>query len=170
MKPEELLREFPDFPEEGILFKDITPILQNIDAFNEVIEIFVEHYRDYKFKYVAAIEARGFLLGPILSRELNRGFIPIRKPGKLPGDKISATYELEYGDNTLEIHRDALEKGDRILLIDDLLATGGTSGAAINLIERLGGVVAGAGYLIELVDLQGRENLHDYDVFSIIKE
>ncbi len=170
MNLKEILREIPDFPEEGILFKDITPLLRDIDAFNEIIDRFMEEYSEVEFDYIAAIEARGFLLGPILSRELDRGFIPIRKPGKLPADKISATYELEYGENTLEIHTDAIDSGDRVLLIDDLLATGGTSNAAIELIERLGGEVIGAGYLIELVDLNGRERLQEYDIFTIMKE
>ncbi len=164
------LREVPDFPEEGILFKDITPILQDIEAFDKVIDIFIEEYKDKEFDYIAAIEARGFLLGPILSRELEKGFIPIRKPGKLPCEKVSATYELEYGENTLEMHTDAINSGDKVLLIDDLLATGGTSNAAIELIESLDGEVIAAGYLIELEDLEGRDNLQEYDIFSIMKE
>lgn len=170
MNLKEKLREVPDFPEKGILFKDITPLLQDIEAFDEVIDIFIEEYSNKEFDYIAAIEARGFLLGPVLSRELKKGFIPIRKPGKLPCDKITATYELEYGQNTLEIHTDAINPGDKVLLIDDLLATGGTSKAAIELIERLEGDVVSAGYLIELVDLAGRDNLQEYEIFSIMKE
>ena len=170
MNLKDKLREVPDFPEEGILFKDITPILQDIEAFDEVIDRFIEEYKEIEFDYIAAIEARGFLLGPILSREMGKGFIPIRKPGKLPCEKISATYELEYGENTLEIHTDAINPGDKVLLIDDLLATGGTSNAAIELIEKLEGEVVSAGYLIELVDLNGRDHLQDYDIFSIMKE
>ncbi len=170
MNLKDKLREVPDFPEEGILFKDITPILQDIEAFDEVIDRFIEEYKEKEFDYIAAIEARGFLLGPILSREMGKGFIPIRKPGKLPCEKISATYELEYGENTLEIHTDAINPGDKVLLIDDLLATGGTSNAAIELIEKLEGEVVSAGYLIELVDLNGRDHLQDYDIFSIMKE
>ncbi len=170
MNLKNLLREVEDFPEEGILFKDITPILKDKNGFNEVIERFVEEFAELEFDYIAAIEARGFLLGPVLSREFECGFIPIRKSGKLPADKVSVTYELEYGESELEMHTDSLEPGNKVLLIDDLLATGGTSLAAIELIEKLEAEVVAAGYLIELTDLPGRSNLQDYNIFSIMKE
>ena len=170
MNIEEFIREIPDFPKEGILFKDITPILHNPETYNYVIDKMVEYYSDFEIDYVAAIEARGFLFGPQIAMRLNKGFIPIRKPGKLPADVISAEYELEYGTNTIEIHKDAVKPGDKILLIDDLLATGGTTRAAINLIEKLEGEVVGIGFLLELLALEGRAELKGYDIYSLISD
>ncbi|MGM0419891.1 MAG: adenine phosphoribosyltransferase [Bacillota bacterium] len=168
MNLEEYIRDIPDFPKKGILFKDITPLLQDPKSYRKVIDILTEHYSGKNIDYVAAIEARGFLFGPQLALELNKGFIPIRKPGKLPADSLSAEYELEYGTNILEIHKDSIKPGDKILLIDDLLATGGTTKAAIQLIEKLKGEVIGLGFLLELKELNGREDLQGYEVFSII--
>ena len=170
MNIKEFIREIPDFPKEGILFKDITPILHNPETYNYVIDKMVEYYSDFEIDYVAAIEARGFLFGPQIAMRLNKGFIPIRKPGKLPADVISAEYELEYGTNTIEIHKDAVKPGDKILLIDDLLATGGTTRAAINLIEKLEGEVVGIGFLLELLALEGRAELKGYDIYSLISD
>ena len=170
MNIEEFIREIPDFPKEGILFKDITPILHNPETYNYVIDKMVEYYSDFEIDYVAAIEARGFLFGPQIAMRLNKGFIPIRKPGKLPADVISAEYELEYGTNTIEIHKDAVKPGDKILLIDDLLATGGTTRAAINLIEKLEGEVVGIGFLLELLALEGRAELKGYNIYSLISD
>ena len=170
MNIKEFIREIPDFPKEGILFKDITPILHNPETYNYVIDKMVEYYSEFEIDYVAAIEARGFLFGPQIAMRLNKGFIPIRKPGKLPAEVLSAEYELEYGTNTIEIHKDAVKKGDKILLIDDLLATGGTTKAAINLIEKLDGIVVGIGFLLELLALEGRNELKGYDIYSLISD
>ena len=170
MNLSDYIREIPDFPKEGILFKDITPLLQDTTAFRQAIDRMAEHYQELEFDYIAGIEARGFLLGPTLAYKFDKGFIPIRKPGKLPADKISASYELEYGTNTLEMHRDAFKPGDKVLLVDDLLATGGTARAAVELIESLEGEVTGIGFLIELVDLNGRGDLEGYDVYSLLEE
>ncbi len=164
------IRNVKDFPKEGIIFKDITPLLKNEKAFHEAINVLVEKYKDEDIDYVAGIESRGFLVGTPLAMCLGKGFIPIRKPNKLPAEVIDASYELEYGTNTLELHKDALTEGDNVLLIDDLLATGGTINAAIELIEKLGANVIGIGFLLELEFLHGREKLTDYDVYSLIKD
>lgn len=170
MNIKDFIREIPDFPKEGILFKDITPILQNPKSYKYVINKMVEYYSDFDIDYVAAIEARGFLFGPQIAMKLDKGFIPIRKPGKLPAEVISAEYELEYGTNTIEIHKDAIKPGDRVLLIDDLLATGGTTKAAIELIEKLNGKIVSVGFLLELTALNGRDELEGYDVYSLISD
>jgi len=164
------IRNIKDFPKEGIIFKDITPLLKNGNAFNEVINVLVEKYKDEDIDYVAGIESRGFLVGTPLAMGLGKGFIPIRKPNKLPAEVIDAFYELEYGTNKLELHKDAITEGDNVLLIDDLLATGGTINAAVELIEKLGGNVVGIGFLLELEFLHGREKLTDYDIYSLIKD
>ncbi len=170
MNIKEFIREIPDFPKEGILFKDITPILHDPKIYNYVIDKMVEYYSEFEIDYVAAIEARGFLFGPQIAMRLDKGFIPIRKPGKLPAEVISAEYELEYGTNTIEVHKDAIKSGDKVLLIDDLLATGGTTRAAISLIEQLDGEVIGIGFLLELEALEGREELEGYKVYSLISD
>ncbi len=170
MNIKEFIREIPDFPKEGILFKDITPILHDPKIYNYVIDKMVEYYSEFEIDYVAAIEARGFLFGPQIAMRLDKGFIPIRKPGKLPAEVISAEYELEYGTNTIEVHKDAIKSGDKVLLIDDLLATGGTTRAAISLIEQLDGEVIGIGFLLELEALKGREELEGYKVYSLISD
>lgn len=164
-----LIRTIPDFPVPGILFRDITTLIRDGVAFQEAIDTLVEHYRDSEVDVVAGIEARGWIFGAPLAYELGAGFVPIRKPSKLPAEKISLTYSLEYGSNTLEIHRDAITSSDKVLLVDDLLATGGSSRAAAELIQKLGGKIVSLAFLIELVDLHGRDKLRDYDVYSMIQ-
>lgn len=163
------IRNIPDFPVQGILFRDITTLLKDPDAFQEAIDSLLDRYLDEDIDLVAAIEARGLIFGAPLAYELAAGFVPIRKPGKLPAETISASYTLEYGTNTLEMHKDAIEPGQRVLLVDDLVATGGSAKAAAELIERLGGTVVGIVFLIELTELKGVEQLEGYDVFSLIK-
>jgi len=164
-----LIRSIPDFPIKGILFRDITTLIRDGDAFQDVIDSMVEHYIDTDIDAIAAVEARGWIFGAPLAYELGCGFVPVRKPSKLPAEKISVSYALEYGENTLEMHKDALTPGSKVLLVDDLLATGGSSSAAINLIEQLGAQVVSVAFLIELVDLKGRDKLKGYDVYSMIK-
>ena len=164
------IRNIPDFPKEGIEFKDITPLLKDKDAFRESIELLKKQYQDKEIDYIVGIEARGFVVGTPLALAMNKGFIPIRKPGKLPAEKIKAAYDLEYGSNELELHRDSINPDDNILLIDDLLATGGTVRAAVDLIEKLGGNIVGIGFLLELEDLNGRSKLEDHEVFSLLKD
>jgi len=163
------IRDVPDFPVKGILFKDICPLLQNADAFQQAVDTLTDHFRDREIDVVVAIESRGFVFGAPVAYKLHAGLIPVRKPGKLPAETISVEYTLEYGTNTLEIHRDAIQPGQRVLLVDDLLATGGSARAAIDLVEQLGGKVVGLGFLIELTFLRGIEKLEGYEVFSILK-
>lgn len=163
------IRDIPDWPKKGILFRDITPLLENGEALSAAIDCFCEDLADADIDYVAAVEARGFIFGPMIADRLGVGFIPIRKKGKLPFETKSVTYDLEYGADTLEIHRDAIQQGHRILMIDDLLATGGTMRAACELIEKIGGKIAGIKFLIELNELGGREKLVGYDVKSLIR-
>ena len=163
-----LIRDVPDFPIEGILFKDITTLIRNEEAFRKVIDWMVDQYANIRVDRVVAIEARGYIFGAPLAYKLGAGFVPIRKPGKLPAKIVSESYELEYGTNTLEIHEDGIEPGQRVLVIDDLLATGGSARAAINLVERLGGTVEGVAFLVELDFLHGRDKLEGYDVRSLI--
>ncbi len=165
-----LIRSIPDFPVPGILFRDITTLVRDGEAFQEAIDTMVEHYKfDTEVDVIAAIEARGWIFGAPLAYELGAGFVPIRKPSKLPAEKISLSYALEYGENTLEMHRDAIPPGTKVLIVDDLLATGGSARAAIDLIEKLGGKVVGLAFLIELVDLHGRDKIKGYDVYSMIQ-
>jgi adenine phosphoribosyltransferase len=163
-----LIRDVPDFPIEGILFKDITTLTRNKEAFREAIDRMADQYADSNVDRIVAIEARGYIFGAPLAYKLGAGFVPIRKPGKLPAETISESYELEYGTNTLEMHRDGIEPGQRILVVDDLLATGGSARAAINLVERLGGRIVGVAFLVELDFLNGREKLEGYDMLSLI--
>ena len=163
------IRNIPDFPKEGILFKDITPLLKDKKAFQSAIDEMAKEYKDMDIDYVVGIEARGFIIGTPMAYALNKGFIPVRKPGKLPYDKLTASYDLEYGSNELEIHSDAIEEGDNILLVDDLLATGGTTKASVDLIEELGGNIVGIAFLLELVDLNGREKINEYDIFTLLQ-
>ncbi len=165
----QLVRDIPNFPEPGIIFKDITPVLKHPQALKEVVDLMTEHARQLKPDVIAGIESRGFVFGLPIAINLGLGFVPIRKLGKLPGEKISEEYALEYGTNTVEIHTDAIEPGQRVVVIDDLLATGGTAAASARLIERLGGVVAGFSFLIELTFLDGRKNLRGYDVYTLIQ-
>jgi adenine phosphoribosyltransferase len=164
-----MIRDVPDFPVKGILFKDITTLIKDPDAFQEAVDALLDRVIDEEIDIVAAIESRGFIFGAPLAYELAAGFVPIRKPDKLPAEKISVSYTLEYGTNTLEMHRDAIEPGQRVLLVDDLLATGGSAKAAVELIEKLGGEVVGIVFLIDLTFLKGVEKLEGYDVFSLIK-
>jgi adenine phosphoribosyltransferase len=163
-----LIRDIPDFPQPGIVFKDITPLLADEIAFSTVIDLIVVHYGRGSVDKVVGIEARGFILASPVAYHFGAGFIPVRKAGKLPWDTESAEYELEYGTETLEIHKDALAPGERVLIVDDVLATGGTAKATASLVERLGGKVIGIACLIELGFLQGRDKLQDYDFFSLI--
>ncbi len=163
-----LIRDVPDFPIEGIMFKDITTLIRDEDAFREVIDWMTDQYADSRIDCIVAVEARGYIFGAPLAYKLGVGFVPIRKPGKLPAKTISESYELEYGTNALEIHEDGIEPGQRVLVIDDLLATGGSARAAVNLVERLGGEIIGVAFLVELDFLHGRDKLEDYDVLSLI--
>ena len=164
-----LIRDVKDYPKEGVVFKDITTLIKNGKAFNEVLDILYEICKDKKIDLVAAIESRGFIFGGALADRLGVGIIPVRKVGKLPAECVAEKYELEYGTDSLEMHTDAVTKGQRILVVDDLLATGGTLQATCRLIEKLGGEVTGIMVLIELSFLKGREKIKDYDFFSLIK-
>ncbi len=169
MELKDLIRNVPDFPIKGIQFKDVTTLLKEGEAFASAVDYMYEPFRQKEIDKIAAIEARGFIFGAALAYKLNLGFVPIRKPGKLPAETISEEYELEYGKNAIEVHADAVRQGERILLVDDLLATGGTAAAACRLIERLGGDIVGVSFLIELTDLKGRDLLRKYTVFSLIQ-
>ena len=164
-----LIRDIPDFPQPGILFRDVTPLLADARALREVVAHFAERYRGAGIDAVAGIESRGFIFGAPLAIELGVGFVPIRKIGKLPAEKIFREYALEYGTATLEIHVDAVSPGQRVLLIDDLLATGGTAAAAAHLVQTLGGDVAAVAFLIELEFLEGRGRMEGFDVYSVLK-
>lgn len=163
------VRDVPDFPKPGILFKDITPLLGHPEAFETCLQLFVEHYRDMDVDAVIGIESRGFIFGAAVASRLRKSFVPARKPGKLPWDTHSAEYALEYGTDSIEIHTDAFAKGSRVLIIDDLLATGGTARAAAELVEKMQGHVVGTGFAIELSFLKGAEKLKPIEVFSLIK-
>jgi adenine phosphoribosyltransferase len=165
---EEKIRTIPDFPKKGIMFKDITPLLQDPKAVHYVIEKFVDHYRSKNIDAVACAESRGFIFGAMLAYELNVSFIPLRKPGKLPYKTIRQEFDTEYSRDAFEVHTDAIKKGQNVLIIDDLLATGGTSKAAADLVEKLGGNVAGLAFVIELSFLHGREKLKGYDVLTLV--
>jgi len=164
-----LIREVPDYPKPGILFYDITTLLKDKRGFHVLIDRLCAHYAGHKIDLVVGIEARGFILAPALAYSLNAGFVPVRKPNKLPAKSARISYGLEYGNDTLEIHEDAVQKGQNVLLCDDLLATGGTAEAATRLIRSLGGNVDGAAFAIELNFLHGRERLDGMDVFSLIQ-
>lgn len=162
-----LIREIPDFPKKGILFRDITPLLENAGAFEKTLQILKKNCPARVAK-VVAIESRGFILGGALASKLKAGFVPVRKGGKLPYKKSTVTYALEYGQDTLEMHSDGIKKGEKVVLVDDLLATGGTAEAAARLVEKLGGRVVKIIFLIELKDLGGKEKLREYSVFSLL--
>ena len=167
-KLRELIRDVPDYPKKGIVFKDITTLIKKGDAFDGVVNIFLEKCKDKKVDLVAAVESRGFIFGGVLANRLNVGFIPVRKFGKLPADTVEQKYDLEYGTDTLEIHKDAIQPGERVLIVDDLLATGGTLAATCKLVEKLGGEVAGILVMIELGFLNGRDKVKDYDLFTLL--
>ena len=163
------IRNVPDFPKKGIHFKDITTLLRDAHAFKYAIKEILSMIKDKKIDVVVSAESRGFILGSVLSYELNAGFVPLRKPGKLPYKTIRQEFDTEYSKDAFEIHVDAINKGDRVLIVDDLLATGGTAKAAVDLIERLGGKVGAIAFLVELSFLSGRKVLNGYDVYSVIK-
>ena len=162
------IRDVPDYPKPGIIFKDITTLLKDPEAFRRATEALADHYRSQDFDLVLGIEARGFIFGGALALALGRGFVPVRKPGKLPAAVLSESYALEYGEDTVNMHVDAVAPGQRVILFDDLLATGGTLAATAALVEKAGGVVAGIGVVIELAFLKGREALAGYEVYSIV--
>ena len=164
-----LIRDVPDFPEPGIVFKDITPILAHPDAMSTIIDLIVVHFGRGTVDKVVGIEARGFILAAPVAYHFNAGFVPIRKVGKLPWETISEEYELEYGTATIELHRDAIHPGERVLIVDDVLATGGTAKAAASLVERSGGTIRGIACLVELEFLKGRTKLEDYELHTFLR-
>lgn len=165
----EYIRDIPDWPKEGVVFKDITPLLKDGRSFAKAIDDLAAHYEGKKIDLVLGAEARGFIIGGALAYKLGSGFVPARKPGKLPWETTSAEYELEYGTDSLEIHTDGVFPGAKVLVVDDVLATGGTASAKARLVEQLGGEVAGVAFLIELTFLNGRSKLEGYDVFALIR-
>lgn len=169
MELKKFIRDVPDFPKKGIVFKDITTLLKDKTAFKEALERLYSKVSNLRVDKVVAIESRGFIFGSLLADRLNAGFVPVRKTGKLPAEKISESYQLEYGTDSLEIHIDAIQKGDKVLIHDDLLATGGTVHSVCKMVEKLGGEIVGILFLIELDFLKGREKLQKYSVHSIIQ-
>jgi adenine phosphoribosyltransferase len=163
------IRDVPDFPKKGIIFKDITPLLGNCQALAATADMLAQPFADAGVQYVAGIESRGFIFGALVAERLGAGFVPVRKPGKLPARTVSASYELEYGSDTVEMHADAFAPGSKVLMIDDLLATGGTMAAACKLVESIGGRVAGAAFVLELCFLKGRDKLARHDVRSLVE-
>ena len=163
------VRSIPNWPIEGVIFRDITTLLQDPKAFKAICSIFYKRYVNEKVDKIVGIDARGFLFGSVLAYELGIGFIPIRKKGKLPYNTISEFYSLEYGEETIEIHEDAIERGDRVVIIDDLMATGGTIAASTALVEKLGGAILECAFVLELPDLKGREKMSDHNLFAIIE-
>ena len=163
----EKIRTIPDFPKPGIQFRDITTLLTDPQAFKTVVERFVEHYQDEQIDLVVGVESRGFIIGAPLALRLEKGFIPVRKAGKLPGPIHGVEYDLEYGTDRVEVHQDAIPSGSRVLMVDDLLATGGTIEGSLRLVEKAGGVIAGYAFVIELIDLKGRNRLN-HPIFSLV--
>ncbi len=163
------IRNIPDFPQKGIMFKDITTLLKKPAVFKYTVDAIVDRYKNKNISKVVSVEARGYIFGGAIAYNLNCGFIPVRKPGKLPAETISMEYTLEYGKNTIEIHKDAINNSERILVFDDLIATGGTVLATCQLIEKLGGEIIGCAFLINLTYLNGAEKLKGYNVFSLIE-
>ena len=166
---ETFIRDVPDFPKPGIVFKDITPLLADAEALRQTVTLLAEPYEDKGVELVTGVESRGFIFGTAVARHLGAGFVPIRKPGKLPAETISESYELEYGTDTIEIHADAIARGQKVLMVDDLLATGGTMAAACSLIEKLGGSIIGVEFVVELCFLNGRDKIKNYFVRSLIR-
>ena len=165
---ERYIRSIPDWPKKGILFRDITPLLADPQAFAAAVDALCADFRDDGIEYVAAVEARGFIFGAAVAKTLRAGFVPIRKKGKLPFRTESVSYDLEYGTDTLDVHKDAIRKGAKVLMVDDLLATGGTMAAACKLINKIGGEIAGIAFLIELRELAGRDKLSEYRIHTVI--
>ena len=163
-----LIRSIPDFPKKGIMFRDITTLLRDAEGLKQAVKAISRKYAPAKPDLVVGVEARGFILGPAIALELGAGFVPVRKPGKLPHRTKSASYQLEYGTDKVEIHADAVQPGQKVLMVDDLLATGGTMSAACSLVESLGGKIVGVAFLIELSFLKGRDKLKKYDVLSLV--
>jgi len=163
------IRHVPDFPKAGILFYDITTLLRDPEGFRVTVDMLATPYQNKGIDVVTGIESRGFILGAAVAQRLGAGFIPIRKPGKLPAKALKAAYDLEYGKDALEIHEDAVERGQRVLIVDDVLATGGTAGAAVELVKRLGGELHGLAFLIELLFLDGRSKIPGNQVFSVLQ-
>ncbi|MGB9301122.1 MAG: adenine phosphoribosyltransferase [Anaerolineae bacterium] len=164
-----MIRDVPDFPKEGILFKDITTLIKEPQAFRQVIDRLADHYAGQEIDLVVAVEARGYIFGAPIAYKLGAGFVPVRKEGKLPAETVREEYELEYGTDSVEMHRDAIQPGQKVLIVDDLIATGGSAAATARLVERLGGEVVSIAFLIELTFLKGVEKLKDYDVFTMIE-
>jgi len=169
MNYKKLIREVPDYPKPGILFYDITTLLQDPEAFRSVIDELTALYREKKIEKVVGIESRGFIFGCPLAHQLGAGFVPVRKPGKLPADIFEVKYNLEYGSNSLAVHRDAIMPSERVLIVDDLLATGGTAAATVNLVRQLGGEIIGVAFLVELLALKGRDQLKGCEVEALIQ-
>jgi len=165
----DLIRDIPDFPVPGILFRDITTLLKDGPAFVQVIDQLCDRLKDIEIDKVVAIESRGFIFGGPIAYKLNAGFVPVRKLGKLPADTISAEYDLEYGTNTVEMHRDSIKSGESVVIVDDLLATGGTTRATVDLVEQLGGEITALAFLIELTELGAREYLEGYNIVTLIR-
>jgi adenine phosphoribosyltransferase len=164
-----LIREVPDWPKKGILFYDLTTLIKDKTGFRDLIDSFAGHYTGKELDLVLGIEARGFIFGPALAYRLGTGFIPVRKPNKLPAATVSVSYQLEYGTDTLEMHRDAVRPGDRVLIVDDLLATGGTASACVKMAKEMGAVIEGVGVVVELEFLNGRSKLNGVETFSLLK-
>ncbi len=163
------IRSIPDFPKKGILFRDITTLLKNPTKFKQVIDVFYDKYKDKKIEAIVAAEARGFILGGALAYKLDCAFVPVRKKGKLPAEAVEVTYELEYGTDTICMHKDAIKPKERVLILDDLLATGGTAKAMRDLVKKTGGDIVGIAFMIELSDLNGRDKIKEYDIFTLIR-
>jgi len=163
------IREIPDWPKKGILFYDVTTLLKNGQCFHEVINALTTPYENKQVDLVVGIEARGFIIAPTVAYRLKAGFVPVRKPGKLPAPTHKVSYELEYGTDTLEIHQDAIEPGNRVLIVDDLIATGGTARAVADIVEKMGGTVVGLAFMVELTVLKGRQKLGNHKITSVLK-
>jgi adenine phosphoribosyltransferase len=164
-----LIRNVPDFPKKGILFYDITTLLKNAKALREVMDLLAGKYTNQKIDLVLGVESRGFIFAPILAYQLGAGFVPVRKPGKLPAESLKVSYDLEYGKDALEIHKDAIQPQQRVLIVDDLLATGGTAAAVTQMVQQMGGQVVALAFLVELVFLNGRKKLSEFEVFSLLQ-
>ena len=167
MNLKEKIRTVPNWPIKGVMFRDITTLLQDPEVFKESVDRFYDRYKTMKLDKIVGIDARGFIHGAVLAYKLNVGFVPVRKKGKLPYKTISADYDLEYGKDTVEMHEDAIKKGEKVLIVDDLIATGGTISAAVQLVEKLGGEVVECAFIVELPDLKGREKIRKYNMFAL---
>lgn len=168
-KIKELIRDIEDYPKKGIIFKDITTLLKDPKGLKDAIDYLVKPFENMDIDYVVGAESRGFIFGAVIAYKLNAGFVPIRKPGKLPSEVYSVSYDLEYGKDSLEMHKDAIEKGKNVLVVDDLLATGGTASAMVELMDKVGANISGIAFLIELEFLKGKEKLEGHEIFSVIK-